>query len=78
MKLVKMPNFSSRAHVVLGLRQFKTIPFVNIGGLKNSRSLPPTTNKNKNCGRADSLNILKISSLTKFWCAESEYLIKKL
>ena len=28
MKLVKMPNFSTRAHVVLDLWQFKNMPFV--------------------------------------------------
>ena len=77
MRLAKIPNFSSRAHLVFDLWQFKNIPFVNnTGQLKNSRFLPPKTNRSKNCGRTDDLSNQKISILPNFGEHNQNILLK--
>ena len=61
-----MPNFSSRAYVVLDLQQFENIVFVNTDRLKSSRFLPPKPNRSKNCERMDVLDTLKFSIRPNF------------
>ena len=77
MRLAQIPNFSSRAHLVFDLWQFKNIPFVNnTGQVKNSKFFPPKTNRSKNCGRTDDLSNQKISNLPNFGEHNQNILLK--